>query len=326
MQRTVDLHAEAFQEQVQYMNDVVAQYVVQLPESTTRWVPVDLIRHLYHGDKSFRFRLNRFLKGLTSTNYRVEDDDTVFELQVGNVGTTFLSWDMTLALFLQEGRDADKKKGKAKSKEVALVKESKGEEEEALSDVAEASMALILLQQGPNEDEEPHRDLEGDQIVEEIPELDVTTLHPIIMDDKEFLFLDDICKSLGLREDEALSILAISCGFHNEDTPEQQTTGVQIDFDDHSVTKALEFQGYDKERTIEETVSNALVAIQNVAAEYENVPQEAFQPHKRLHVDTSVQQSGSSIDICNPRTSQCDDDAEVRLNQSCKKLCLHIYQ
>ena len=96
------------------------------------------------------------------------------------------------------------------------MKESKGEVKEVLSYVVEASMALVLLQEGSTEGCEPHHDLKGDEIVEEIPKLDVTTLNPIIIDNKEFLFLDDICKSLGLREDEALSILVIGVASANK--------------------------------------------------------------------------------------------------------------
>lgn len=51
--------------------------------------------------------------------------------------------------------------------------------------------------------------LEPQEVVDALPELEVTMLNPIIVDGIEFLFLADIEKSMGLREDEALSILAI---------------------------------------------------------------------------------------------------------------------
>ena len=49
--------------------------------------------------------------------------------------------------------------------------------------------------------------LEGDYVVEEILEADLTCLNPIVVDGAEYLLLDDISKSLGLCEDEALCIL-----------------------------------------------------------------------------------------------------------------------
>ena len=54
--------------------------------------------------------------------------------------------------------------------------------------------------------------LEGDYIVEEIPEADLSCLNPIVVDGAEYLLLDDISKSLGLREDEALCIMGDIAG------------------------------------------------------------------------------------------------------------------
>ena len=41
-----------------------------------------------------------------------------------------------------------------------------------------------------------------------MPEFDVWLLLPVVVNGCEFLFLDDVCKCMGLREDEALSALA----------------------------------------------------------------------------------------------------------------------
>ena len=300
MQATFDLHNKEFEDLLAYMEQVVVQYVVELLGSNLRWIPLDFIKHIYKHDKSFRFKLNRFLKGLTNKHHRCEDDQTVYELNAGNVGNSFLSWDMTLCLFLHEGKDKAKNKEKVVDKSVALIKEAPtlAKNEEVLLEVAEASMALLLLQQNHvEENDKSDQELEADEIVDAIPELDVTTLSPIIMDSKEFLFLDDISKSLGLREDEALIILSNSCGSGSENIASGNAGGVQIDFDDHDLTKQLGFIDYDSQRTIEETVVNALTAIQEAATEDESVPEEAFQPHKQLKVDTSVDQRGS-IDIC----------------------------
>lgn len=68
---------------------------------------------------------------------------------------------------------------------------------------------------------------------------------------------------------------------------------MQIDFDDWNLTKALAFWGYDAKHTIEENVAAAVVAIQDVAQEYESILENVFQPHKRQHVDTLINQGGS---------------------------------
>lgn len=211
MQATVELSLDVFGDTLQYMEDYVAQYIVEFPDSESRWVPTEYIKYLYRDDKNFFFRRLRFVKMLTKRSYRVESEDTVMDLGAGNIGTTFLSWDMTVALILNESKAAEGKKVKGATKEVPLVQEMQAEQEERLSEQVEASMALVLLQKGDLVDE-PDRDMEPQEIIDALPELDVTTLNPLIMDGVEFLLLDDIAKSLGLREDEALSILAISAG------------------------------------------------------------------------------------------------------------------
>ena len=107
--------------------------------------------------------------------------------------------------------------------------------------------------------------LDPDEVLDAIPELDVTTLNPIIVDRKELLFLDGIENTLGLREDEALSILSNGAGVLEEAETSERRPCVQIDFDDQNLTKALAFWGYDVERTIEENLATAIVAIQDVA-------------------------------------------------------------
>lgn len=102
MQATTELHRQTFLEILQYMEVYIAEYAVELPDSTSRWVPVDYIKHLYVHDKNFRFRLSRFLNGLTKRTYRVEDKDVVEELGLGNIGSYFLSWDMVMTVMLHE--------------------------------------------------------------------------------------------------------------------------------------------------------------------------------------------------------------------------------
>ena len=72
-------------------------------------------------------------------------------------------------------------------------------------------MALVCLQ-GTAPEEDLDLLVEGDEVLKEIPDLSILSLSPIILDGKEFLFLDDISKTIGLREDEALSVLAVNAG------------------------------------------------------------------------------------------------------------------
>lgn len=306
MQATVELHAGAFSEFLQYLEDYVREYVVELPDSTSEWVPIDFIKHLYVHDNNFRFRLLRFVAKLSRNFYRVESDDVVEELGLGNIGNSFLSWDMTLTVMLHEGQGKRANKGKAVAKEVPLVQEEPTPEHN-LPEQVEASMALMLLQNVEPVQEDDQM-VDPDEIVASIPELDITTLNPIIIDGKEFLFLDDISKSVGLREDEALSTLATTTTLLDEGETMAAEPALQIDFEDHSLTKSLEYISYDTQRTSEETVAAALVAIQDAAADYQ-VPKSAFHPHSTFASTKVDHAPGYDIQLGN--VVQVDDAMEV---------------
>lgn len=91
-------------------------------------------------------------------------------------------------------------------------------------------MALMLLQKGEveAEDEEPDYMLDLEEVLDVVPEFDVKGINPIIMDGEDFLFLDDICKALPLREDEALKIIANQNGMPSEGETSQPS--IVIDF------------------------------------------------------------------------------------------------
>lgn len=306
IQASIDLHLDTFTEILKYVEDYILEYAVELPDSTDTWVPLEYIKHICQQDKNFYFRLLRFVKGFTSRNYRIEDDDVILDLGVGNIGNSFLSLDMLIALMLHEHKEK-KEKGKAEAKEVPLVKELQADQVETLDDQAEASMALVLLQKGESA-EEPNYMLSTEEVEQALPELDLTTLHPIVVDGKEFLFLDDISKSLGIREDEALSILVDATSMQVEG--DENKPGLQIDFEDHELTKSLELMAYNAERTLEENIATALVAIQDMAPVYESVPESAFKKHQSFSVSGRADQGGS-INIVNESLVECDDNVEV---------------
>ena len=323
MQETIELHRDAFSELLEYTEAHVVQYAVELPNSTSRWVPVDFIKHLYKSDKNFYFRLSKFLKGLTSKHHRVVDEDVVQDLGLGDIGTTFLSLNMTLALMLHEMGHEGKQK-KAPTKELALVHEQK-EEMENLSEQAEASMALMLLQTGQpvqEEVQEEDRMLDPEEVEDEIPDIEVLTLNPIIVDGKEFLFLADISKSVGLREDEALSTIVNTSSMLDEGETFATPPTLAIDFEDHELTKSLEYVSYDAVRKQEENVAMALVAIQNAEVDHD-LPDSAFQPISTW--TSSKVETSSSFIIDTPTLTESDQAHAVRRILTLLLLCIFCF-
>ena len=214
---------------------------------------------IFGGDKNFHTRLNRFMQGLASSHLRVEEDDVVMEFGLGPIGNSFMSCEMSYVLFLSENKLHHKEAkpqtrvDKGKGKEACFVKDNQEEEFEVLPTEVEASMALMLFQQGGQE-ESAETMLEGDYVVEEIPEADITCLNPIFIDGVENLLLDDISKSLGLCEDEALCILGDIAGREEGDK-------VEIEYENEIDTKKLEYISYEGQRSLEDTVALALVDI-----------------------------------------------------------------
>ena len=74
--------------------------------------------------------------------------------------------------------------------------------------------------------------------MEEVADLELQTLHPILIDGVEFLFLDDISHVLGLHQDETLSVIAMYAGIRDTQNPTAMED-VCIDFTSQDVTKAL---------------------------------------------------------------------------------------
>ncbi len=103
MEGTAELHGDVLGEFTSYMDTYMAEFCVNFEDEEGNWVPVDSIKHTYTSDKIFWFRLTRFLKVLSSKYLRVVEEDNLVDLGMGNIGTRFLTWDMTLALLILEG-------------------------------------------------------------------------------------------------------------------------------------------------------------------------------------------------------------------------------
>ena len=176
--------------------------------------------------------------------------------------------------------------------------------EENVTDQWEASMALVCLQ-GTAPEEDLDLLVEGDEVLKEIPDLSILSLSPIILDGKEFLFLDDISKTIGLREDEALSVLAVNAGAACKSTDKGKA---KIEFEDNHLTKALAYNAGSS--SLEAVVAKALIEIKEAGAFYESVPDSAFEPHLPLYA--SQAQDQGSINLTNEQIIANDDGTEVR--------------
>ena len=69
---------------------------------------------------------------LTPADYREEEHDTTFDLNVGNIGTKFLSWDMKIAFMLQDSKTSEVKEKNPTGSE--FVEEPEVDEEQNISE------------------------------------------------------------------------------------------------------------------------------------------------------------------------------------------------
>ena len=176
---------------------------------------------------------------------------------------------MTMVLLLQEGVAKDG--GKVKEKERPTQMEQVQEDSAPIEQVTkqwEASMALVCLQ-GSALEEVPDVIVKRDEVLKEIPYMNITSLHLIIMDGKEFLFLDDIAKKFGLCKDKALSIISINAG--------APSGNIKINFEDDHISKMLAYTVGGK--SLEEVVAKALSEIKQDMQFYQSIRDANFEPH-----------------------------------------------
>ncbi len=246
----------------------------------------------------------KVLKGLTEEHYLQVKEDDLMDLNMGNIGTCFLRWDIVLAILLMES--VDKSTGKEKVGEKtkpsrrSLAKELDPKEEK-MTDQQEASLALVCLREEPPM-VDVEETMEGEDVEYKIRELLIRTLHPIVVDGEEFLFLDDITHSLEMHQDEALSVLAVYAGLHGTTNPTQDVE-IQLDFSSAPTTRMLALP--EAHNSMDSLVSAALMSIEENKEAYEMVPESSFAPHQRL--TCSDHKNLGSIDITNKNLSEEDD-------------------
>ena len=189
MEGTVESHNDVFQEFTSYMDQHMAEYCANFEDEEGTWVPIELIKHIYQSDKNFRFRLSRLIKYLGSTHLREEDLDILADLDMGNIGTKLLRWDMTLALLIIEGTYKSKGKRKAtppkKNTPHLLIKEADPKEEFVVA-TQEAVLVLTFSAEEKPVEENLDQDIDTDEVMEEVADLELQTLHPILIDGVEF--------------------------------------------------------------------------------------------------------------------------------------------
>ena len=57
---TMTLHTQSMEHIHPYISAYIARYLAEIPDRLGKWVPEDLIKHIYKGDRPFRQRLARF--------------------------------------------------------------------------------------------------------------------------------------------------------------------------------------------------------------------------------------------------------------------------
>ena len=61
---TINLHADAFVDVLEYMDQHINTYSIMFEGAEGRWVLVDFIKYIFKEDKNFQFKLSRFTKYL----------------------------------------------------------------------------------------------------------------------------------------------------------------------------------------------------------------------------------------------------------------------
>ena len=88
---TTNLHADAFTDVIEYMDKHISEYSILFEGAEGQWVPVDFIKYIFREDKNFQLRLSRFTKSLTERDYKIEEEDLLMDLDMGNIGIEFLN-------------------------------------------------------------------------------------------------------------------------------------------------------------------------------------------------------------------------------------------
>ena len=87
----INLHTDAFTNVIEYMDKHISTSSILFKGAEGQWLPVDFVKYIFREDKNFRFRLSRFTKSLTEREYKIEEEDLLMDLQMGNIGIAFLN-------------------------------------------------------------------------------------------------------------------------------------------------------------------------------------------------------------------------------------------
>ena len=139
---TINLHVDAFTYVIEYMDKHISAYSILFEGAEGQRVLVDIIKYIFKEDKNFQFKISRFIKSLIERDYKIEEEDLIMDLQMGNIGIAFWNWDMVSILLVQEGlgKESGKQKAQAKAMPLEHIQEAHAQEEN-VKDQWEASMA-----------------------------------------------------------------------------------------------------------------------------------------------------------------------------------------
>ena len=106
--KTLTLAAADYVDVMDYMMTSLDEFTIIIPEcGDVKWVPVDLLRHIYKQDTAFLKHLHRFMKVAHQCGEaKLLGTQQMLAYQKGNLGKTFLLWVASFILLINKDEDA----------------------------------------------------------------------------------------------------------------------------------------------------------------------------------------------------------------------------
>ena len=103
-------------------------------------------------------------------------------------------------------------------------------------------MLVLAFSSKENLEENLDQETNADEVMEEVFDLELQTLHPKLVDGVELLFVDDISHVLGLYQDKTLSVIAMYASIKDTQNPTANPIAMEdicIGFNPQDVKKSL---------------------------------------------------------------------------------------
>lgn len=231
LQKTVDLHSDTLREFIEYMDTHILKYSVKFDGSDTEWVPCDLLRYIHQGDHAFSKRLARFEEiALQARHLREVPAEQAAAFKKRKLGKQFLSKLATIFFLVnEEPADEDVELPhlalggvlhEAKEPKASTVDTSNEQGQLLLEYPSGLEGAVVGYHQQDVPSAAPEDPSEDPNT---IPEVEISRFSTIIVENEEFIFLNDLEKAFGLRLDECLSLLCAKTEFPLDTTKDPIT-------------------------------------------------------------------------------------------------------